>query len=434
MNNKVLIVTYYWPPSGGIAVQRWLKFSKHLLDLNWHPIIYTPENPELFYEDPTTLDEVPPGIEIVKTRIFEPYSLYQFLTGIKKKESGFGFAKENRKKSWIGELGVWIRGNVFIPDARVFWIRPSVNFLSGYLKKNPVDTLITTGPPHSMHLIGLGLKKKFDIKWIADFRDPWTNIDYYADLKLTKWADDRHYRLEKKVLDTADAVLVVSNDMKKEFESKTRTPVYLISNGFDMDDFDTAEAAPDSRFVITHVGTMPPTRNPDVLWKSLKNLCEIKEDFSRDLLIRLVGKVDASILKSIDEHGLRNHLDHIPFVPRSEALKYQKSSRINLLVVNNTPNAAGIITGKLFEYLAAGRYILGIGPEDGDMSQILRETKAGDTIGFENFEKAVSVLTDLYERFKSNTLTIQSDSIQAFSRKNIAKKISDIIHHLHVRS
>ncbi len=388
----------------------------------------------MIYEDPSTSGEVPSGIVILKTRIFEPYSIYQFLTGIKKKETGFGFTQLGKKKSLIGELGVWIRGNVFIPDARVFWIRPSVNFLSDYLKKNPVDTLITTGPPHSMHLIGLGLKKIFDIKWIADFRDPWTNIDYYADLKLTKWADDRHHRLEKKVLDTADAVLVVSNDMKKEFESKTRTPVYLISNGFDMDDFDAAEEVPDSRFVITHVGTMPPTRNPDVLWKSLKNLCEIKEDFSRDLLIRLVGKVDGSILKSIDENGLRNHLDHIPFVPRSEALKYQKSSRINLLVVNNTPNAAGIITGKLFEYLAAGRYILGIGPEDGDMSQILRETKAGDTIGFENFEKAVSVLTDLYERFKSNTLTVQSDTIQAFSRKNIAKKISDIIHHLHVRS
>lgn len=415
-------------------MQRWLKFSKHLSDLNWQPIIYTPENPELVYEDPSTLKEIPEGIEILKTRIFEPYSIYHFLTGSKRKESGFGFAQQNREKSWIRDLGVWIRGNAFIPDARVFWIRPSVHFLSDYLRKNPTGTLITTGPPHSMHMIGLGLKKKFNIKWIADFRDPWTNIDYYADLKLTKWADERHQRLEKKVLDTADAVFVVSNNMKNEFQSKTQTPVYLISNGFDLDDFDATEVVPESRFSITHVGTMPPTRNPVVLWKCLKHLCEMNDDFRRDLTIRLVGKVDACIVQSIDEHGLKNQLDLIPFVPRSEALKYQKSSQINLLIVNNSPNAGGIVTGKLFEYLAAGRYILGIGPEDGDMSRILKETGAGETIGFENFEKGISVLNALYKKFKTNTLTIHSDSIQAFSRKNISAKISELILQLHGQS
>ncbi|GCD77830.1 glycosyl transferase family 1 [Thermaurantimonas aggregans] len=429
-NNKLLIITYYWPPSGGIAVQRWLKFTKHLKNLGWEPIVYTPSNPELQYEDPSTLKEIPEGIEIIKKPIFEPYALYQIFTGNKKKETGFGFAGQNKKKTFLNELSVWIRGNFFIPDARMFWIRPSIGFLTEYLKKNPVNAVITTGPPHSMHLIGLRLKKELGIHWIADFRDPWTNIDFYRELKLTKWADARHRRLENQVLWSADAVLVVSTDMKKEFEAKTTKPIHVITNGFDPEEFEETEVKTDQKFVLTHVGTLPPSRNPVVLWKSLKYLCENIPHFRSDLVIRLVGKVDAVILESIKDFGLEKQLEWIPFVPRKEAIKFQKSSQINLLIVNNTPNAAGIMTGKLFEYLAAGKYILGIGPEDGDMSRVLEETKAGRTVGFDNSEKAIAVLSDLYNQYQKGGVLVQTESIYKYSRGYIAKEISEIIKNL----
>lgn len=426
-NNKLLIITYYWPPSGGIAVQRWLKFTKHLKNLGWEPIVYTPSNPEFQYEDASTLKEIPEGIDIIKKPIFEPYSLYQLFTGNKKKESGFGFARQNKKKSFLNELSVWIRGNFFIPDARMFWIRPSVRFLTQYLKKNPVKAVITTGPPHSLHLIGLGLKNNLGLRWIADFRDPWTNIDFYRELKLTKWADARHHRLESRVLQSADAVLVVSADMKREFEAKTTRPVFVITNGFDPEEFEAIDAVTERKFVLTHVGTLPPSRNPVVLWKSLQILSDKLPDFKNELVIRLVGKVDAEILESIKEFGLEKQLDLIPFVPRKEALKFQKSSQINLLIVNNTPNATGIMTGKLFEYLAAGRFILGIGPEDGDMSRVLEETKAGTAIGFDNVDKGTTVLTELYDRFKNGGITLQPGSLQKYSRHNLAIEISNII-------
>ncbi|MFN4298364.1 MAG: glycosyltransferase family 4 protein [Thermaurantimonas sp.] len=429
-NKKLLIITYYWPPSGGIAVQRWLKFTKHLKQLGWEPIVYTPSNPELQYEDPTTLKEIPEGIEIIKKPIFEPYTFYQFFTGNRKKETGFGFAQQSKKKSFFHELFVWIRGNFFIPDARMFWIRPSVRFLTEYLKKNPVKAVITTGPPHSMHLIGLKLKNNLGLRWIADFRDPWTNIDFYRELKLTKWADDRHHRLEKRVLQTADAVLVVSTDIKKEFEAKTTKPVYIITNGFDPEEFEEIHVDIDEKFVLTHVGTLPPSRNPIVLWKCLQHLCENIPNFRNDLIIRLVGKVDSEILKSVKEFGLEKQLELISFVPRKEALKFQKSTQINLLIVNNTPNSAGIMTGKLFEYLAAGRFILGIGPEDGDMSRVLNETKAGMTIGFENVDKGIEILAELYKSYKNGKITVQTDSIQKYSRSFLAKEISEIINKL----
>ncbi|GCD80772.1 glycosyltransferase [Schleiferia thermophila] len=424
---RILIITYYWPPSGGIAVQRWLRFTGHLKTLGWIPVVYTPENPEVLYEDSSTEKLIPEGIEILKRKIVEPHSFFRWITGQDRKKTGFGFAQGGQRRSFVSELGIWIRGNLFIPDARTFWIKPSINFLTKYLKEKPVDILITTGPPHSMHLIGMGVKKRTNIPWIADFRDPWTNIDFYKELKLTKISDFIHRKLEKKVLTHADAILVVSEQMKREFSEITHKPIHVITNGFDGEDFEEIQVEPEDKFLITHVGTLPPSRNPIILWKILKKLCECSGEFSAHLKIRLVGKVDQSILESIETYGLENYLEHIPFVERKTALKYQKLSQINLLVVNNTPNAAGILTGKLYEYMAAGRFILAIGPEGGDLDTILREINMGTTIGFEAYEKGLHQIETLYQLFKENRLQPSVQNTEKYSRQNLAKEISKII-------
>nr|MBA2408145.1 glycosyl transferase family 1 [Chitinophagales bacterium] len=211
MFKKVLIITYYWPPSGGAGVQRWLKMSKYLPEYGWEPIIYTPENAAYPIIDHSLEKDVLPGMKILRLPIWEPYDIYKRFVGRKKEEAVYsGFLSENKPKSFTEKISIWIRGNFFIPDARCFWIRPSIQFLTQELKKNPVDAIISTGTPHSMHLIGKGIKENLNIPWLADFRDPWTTIDFYGQLMLTRWADAKHHRLEKDVLKTADKVTTVS--------------------------------------------------------------------------------------------------------------------------------------------------------------------------------------------------------------------------------
>ena len=231
-SRKVLVITYYWPPSGGAGVQRWLKFVKYLTLMGWEPIVYTPLNPEYPVEDKSLLDEIPPGVTIFKTPIKEPYTIYKKFVGMKSTDKvAANFISDGKKPSWAQKVAVWLRGNFFIPDPRVFWVKPSVRFLSELLEDDPVDVIVTSGPPHSMHLIGLKLKQKYGIPWVADFRDPWTNIDFYHELMLTTVADSIHKRLERKVLTKADLVVTVNRAMQEEFLAKGAKQVSVISNG-----------------------------------------------------------------------------------------------------------------------------------------------------------------------------------------------------------
>ncbi|NTW26696.1 MAG: glycosyltransferase family 4 protein, partial [Lentimicrobium sp.] len=189
MRRRVLIISYYWPPSGGAGVQRWLKFVKYLRESGWEPVVYVPENPEYPAIDESLAKDIPDGIEIIKTPIWEPYSFYKKLIGAGKGERiNAGFLSEKKRPGLTEQFSIWLRGNFFIPDARKFWIRPSISFLTRYLEKHPVDAIVSTGPPHSMHMIALGVKKRTGLPWLADFRDPWTNIDFYHELMLTTWA------------------------------------------------------------------------------------------------------------------------------------------------------------------------------------------------------------------------------------------------------
>lgn len=427
---RVLIITYYWPPSGGSGVQRWLKMSKYLPELGWQPVIYTAEDAEYPVEDPSLEKDVCPEAEVLKRPIVEPYNFYKKFLGIKKEQKvKAGFIDETGKqKGWKERLSVWIRGNFFIPDARCWWIKPSFRFLKTYLKAHPVDAIISTGPPHSMHLIAMRLKKSLHIPWIADFRDPWTEIDYYSDLHLTRWADRKHHRLEHKVLTGADKVVAVGWDMAESLERLGAVQPAVIPNGYDWDQASTADASSLSdSFTLTHIGIIGANRNEHRLWEALSELTHENENFGKALKVKLIGQVDQSVLRSINESELHDHVEVIPYLPHDQVFQAQQSSQVLLLLINNTPNSRGILTGKLFEYLASGRPILCIGPEDGDAARILAEYSAGTTVNFENKGKMKEVIEDLFQRYMNNDLPNMHIEACRYSRWNLAGEYAELL-------
>lgn len=421
---KLLIITYYWIPSGGAGVQRWVKFTKYLREFGWEPIIYTPENPEYPSEDYSLEQDIPDDVKVIKTTIWEPYDIYRNLFGKRGEKIPAGFISDNRQSTWKDKLSIWLRGNFLIPDPRKFWVKPSVRYLKNYLKENPVDAVVTTGPPHSMHLIGLGLKKQFPgLKWIADFRDPWTNIDFYQDLRLTKWADNIHHKKEKEVVTTADCVVTVSEENRLEFELLGSKNAITITNGFDYDDYQFDDIVLDDMFTISYIGTLIKSQNSTLLWKVLAKISREKQEFKDDLRIQLIGKFDQLILEQIQENGLIDNLITRDYVPHREAIMFQKSSQVLLLLINNIPNAKGMMTGKFYEYLAAKRPILAIGPADGELAEILEESKAGKIADFDDELAMRNIVLEYYAAYKHNILQTNSEGVEKYSRKNLTKQL-----------
>ena len=397
---RVLIISYYWPPAGGSGVQRWVKFAKYLPAEGWQPVVYTPQNPELSSVDETLLKDIPAEAEIIKRPILEPYGFYRRLFGSKSSTDMQSLIKDSAvsatggevnpisggSKSWKQSLSLWVRGNLFIPDPRVWWVCPSVRFLKKYLKEHPVDAIVTTGPPQSMHLIGRGLHRATGIPWVADFRDPWTKMFYYKHLHLSKCADRRHHRLEKSVLDEASAVISVSPLVQQEFQEMTSNRVELITNGFDADDFvdicgevlpSADEHSSPTTFNITHTGLFAEDGNPLTLWDAIAAKCAEDEAFAQALRIRLVGKVDTAIITALAERGLADHVDALGYRSHDEAVAEQRAAGLLILPLRQEPEYRNVLPGKIFEYLASGRPVLGIGQEDGAAAKVLTDSGVG---------------------------------------------------------
>ena len=433
MSKRVLIITYYWPPAGGAGVQRWLKFVKYLPQFGWEPVVYTVEDGEFPVLDHSLEKDIPPDTEVVRRKIFEPYIWYKRFLGLKPDERiSAGFLSDTEKPVKKEKIARWIRGNFFIPDARKFWIRPSVRFLKKYLAEHPVDLIVSSGPPHSMHLIGLGLRKKLNIPWVADFRDPWTRIDFYEELLLSKWADRKHHRLEEKVIQNADAVISVSRTVYEEFSAMGAKASFYIPNGYDPQDLQGTESpssVPD-KFRILHAGSINPARNPELLWKVLTQLVKAQPSFADDLEIQLVGKADISVKKSLEQYDLMPYTTFVDYVPHEDVFRLERNAAILLLLINRNTYAKRVVPGKLFEYLAAGRPILALGPPDGESAKILHETKHGTAIDYEDHALLNNYLKEMYASFKQkNTQDLQGD-IARYSRKNLAHELANTLEKL----
>ncbi|MGI0107278.1 glycosyltransferase family 4 protein [Salinimicrobium sp. WS361] len=425
---KILIVTYYWPPAGGPGVQRWLKFVKYLPENGIEPIVYTPENPHYPLKDTSLEVEIPSEIKVLKNAIFEPYAFAGMLSKKDTKSISSGIIPKEQKQGLLQKFMLFIRGNFFIPDARKFWIKPSVKYLSSYLKENDIDTVITTGPPHSMHLIGLELKKALGVKWLADFRDPWTQIGYHSKLKLLPASRKKHEELEKAVLLSADKIITTSFTTKAEFLSKTDSPVEVITNGYDVE---KVEKLPmDEKFSISHIGSLLSGRNPENLWQAISELIAENEDFAKDFQLKLVGAVGEPVLESIQKCHLEEWLVLKNYVSHSEALQLQRSSQLLLLIEIDSEETKGIIPGKLFEYMVSERPILAVGPVDADIEKIIRETNTGSYFLYPQKAEIKTYILEKYELYKKGELRSYPIGLQQYSRSALAKRLANLIKQL----
>lgn len=422
---KILIITYYWPPAGGPGVQRWLKFAKYLPEFGWKPVIYTPENPSYPLLDESLLKDVPEHIEMVRTKIWEPYQLAEKLNKSNKKFKAGQF-DVGKNQSWKSKLSIWVRGNFFIPDARVFWAKPSVQFLEKYIKEKKIDTVVTSGPPHSLHLIGLGLKDKLpDLKWIADFRDPWTEISYYKHLKLTKSSDKKHRQLESAVFKNADITLATSYTDAENFR-KAGAHAVCITNGFD-ESGQSTQIHQNEAFTLSYIGVLEQLRNPEILWKVLDGLVKENLEFAKNFSLKFVGRIDDKILHSIENLSLKNHITNLGYLSHGKAVEEMQHS--DMLLITNFPNESskGIIPGKIFEYLASGKQILSFGPDKADVARILKETNAGKHFGYNDSEAVRRFILEQFEHWKTGKLLSNTQHIEQFSRRNLTQQLTEIL-------
>ena len=422
---KVLIILYYWPPAGGPGVQRWLKFSKYLKDFNIKPTVFVPKNPQYPTLDESLELEIPAHVKVIRSKISEPY---KFASNISKKNTNTlskGIIKEKKKQSLLQKSMLFIRGNFFIPDARARWIKPSVKKIDKLLKKEHFDAIITTGPPHSLHRIGYYLKSKHpNLPWIADFRDPWTTIGYHKDLKLTKSSQAKHLRMEKEVLTKADHLIVTSPSTLSEFEQKTSQPISLITNGFD--DFEV-EHHPDEHFSLAHIGTLLSERNPDNLWQAIAELVEENELFKSNLEIKFIGQVSESIIESIEKYGLKEHSRFLGYMPHKQAQEEMHNSQVLLLIEKNTKETQNIIPGKIFEYFQAKRPILGIGPKNWDVTEMIKKHQCGFTFNYTEKDEIKYAINAYFDAFMKGKLFINPKNIKIYHRKNLTAKLVNII-------
>lgn len=428
-NKKVLIITYYWPPSGGSGVQRWLKFAKYLSRMGWEPYVFTPENTSFTIRDESLEKDVPNTVEVIRFPIWEPYHLFfkiQRLFGKKEiKQSDF---ISTGKKSLFQSVSSWIRGNFFIPDARIFWVKPSVAFLNDFIQANDIGKIITTGPPHSIHLIGQRLKKRMpEIKWVVDFRDPWSEWDLLDTLSLTSWVRAKHRRLEREVLSQADKVITIAPYHVKRFELLGNRKVELITNGFDDEDFNTIEHVRNNKFTMRHIGIVDELRDPRPVMKSIKEMLLGNPELVNTVVIEFIGNVNSAFKSYVEQDSVLSQVTQfVDQVPHSELLKIYARTDLQLLVLAHTAIAPGNLPGKFFEYLASGNPILGIGPVEGDAAGILKETNAGLIHEREDEAGIISSLKMFYAKWKDTA--VNSDrGINKYSRKELTEQLVKLL-------
>jgi hypothetical protein len=422
-NKKVLIITYYWPPSGGAGVQRWLKFSKYLPEYGWDPIVFTPENPEFDLQDASLIKDVHPAIDVLKFPIWEPYKIFKKLSGTKRLKQGQ--VLEDEKSSLFRDLSIFIRGNLFIPDPKVFWVKPAINYLSEILKSNGIKHVVTTGPPHSMHLIGLKLKYNHpSITWISDFRDPWTQWDIMKKFKMLPIVWRKHQRQEREVLKVADLVIATGQQAAQDLVALGARKVEVLTNGFDGEVQMTARKEVMKLPVqVLHLGMLNEKRLPELFFQRLNEEISQHPDAVE---LNLTGILSPLVISELDNLPyLKKNTALTPSIPYAELDVVLKKADILLLLQTASEESRTQLPGKLFEYMAQRKPILAFGNPDSDVAKILRDTNSGLMLSYEDLAGISSVINEVIQgEFGKD---FQYKGIEQYSRRSITSRLASIL-------
>lgn len=434
MNKKVLIITYYWPPAGGPGVQRVLKFAKYLPEYGWDPIILTVANGEYPAIDESLAKDIPDGCKVYKTKALEPSLFYRKFTGMKSDEKIPVANLAQKNVSWKKKLSNWVRLNLFIPDAKIGWIPYAVKQGKKIIKEEKPDVIFSSSPPPTVHLIAEKLARWSGIKWVADFRDPWTDIYHYDGVKRSAYALNKDLRLEKSVIAQATKTVVVSKHigtylLKNNFPNKS---VEIITNGFDETDF-TQDVLPASNdfFTITYAGKINNQQNPENFWKALAELKNEKHSFSAQLRIQLMGNITDDVFNSVKFSNLNENLVNMGYVSHPKMIENISRSELLLLLIPNTGKNLSIVPGKIFEYMATKKYIIGIGPKNGDSAEILKEAEAGEMFEFTDFESLKSRILEQYQNWQNKKQQqLNESALNKFTRKELTSKLTQLFNRI----
>lgn len=421
---RVLIIIYYWPPTGGSGVQRWLKFTKHLRTYGWEPVIYTPENPYINEQDETLVNDIPEGIEVIKQPVFE---IARYFGMPDKCVNSIAAAKQSLLSKIKRQVGNYVRGNYFIPDARISWVRPSVNYLLQYLKAHKIDAVVSSGPPHSLHLIAQNVTAKLGIPWLADFRDPWFEILNFHNFSISPSAYHKYEGLYKKVIQQADVNVVAQGTVQRNFQQHTSKPVTLITNGYDIDDMrpNSTVQLDQTKFNLVFVGIFYAKRNSEAFWQALRELMDENREFADKCRLIFVGKGQNDVMRDLVKYNMIEHCQFTGYVNHSTAVAYQMHASGLLLFTGIEANFRHDIPGKLFEYLAARRHIICIGQPGNDAAEIVLKTKSGYTVKHNDKEEIKAAILSLYEKCRCGKLIADSENYEQYERKTLTKKMAN---------
>ena len=420
---RVLIITYYWPPSGGSGVQRWLKFAKYLPGLDWMPTVITTEHGDYPAIDESLLNDVPSIIKVIRTKTPTFGNIFKKVIG---KKVPYGSLDMDKNDSFLRKISIWIRLNFIIPDARKIWNKQAFKAASKELLTNKYDVLITTGPPHSTHLVGLKLKKKYKIRWLTDFRDPWTKMGYLKNVKRWKLSTFFDTILEGKVIRNCDAAIAVSKKIMDDFNNISK--IHLIPNGYDPEDFQHVKISKDNKnFTLNYFGTIPPESSPVPILKAVNLL---SEKSINNIHLNFYGNVSDIVKMELKENDENNLITFHSYLPHNEMLNLLVNSSMLMLIINKVKNNKGILTGKIFEYIGSGVPVLGIGPEDGEAAQILEKTESGKMFYYDQIEEITEFIEEKYNDWKNRKKRTITKKVENYSRINLTRKLAEILNEI----
>lgn len=433
---KVLIVTYFWPPAGGPGVQRVLKFVKYLPDSGWLPLILTVRNGEYPAIDQSLEENIPTNCKVFKTDSLEPFNIYRKYIGMSSKESIPTAILAHSKDNLKNKISNWIRLNLFIPDAKIGWKFFAVREGLKIIEQEKPSVIFSSSPPPTVHLIAKELARKTNVKWVADFRDPWTDIHYYENQPRLKISHNIDKKYELEVMNAADKITSISRmDIEEDFGRKVNIKKCInLPNGFDEEDFKGIDPNRTNKniFTMLHLGAVGNERNPLGLFKALKRLKESGFIDSAVFQLQFVGNVDESIKTDAIEYQIDDLIKFIDYLPHRESLKYTEKASVLVLLVTKSIKNKRILPGKTFEYLRAQKYILCLGPKGGEVSRIISELQAGNVTEYDESEEIERIIKLQFNAWHKDLVDyiVNRESIQKYSRQKLTKSLADIFNDL----